>query len=139
MARNACIIATGIAVLALSFGVWIGFAAMSLVLLLQALTLGAGGITVLPVSALAMGLVHEVYPDASFETDAMNFCRQLAQQSAEQMGTAKLAIEMAMDVGLAQARNVERLANSALMLGPDYQSRIENYIKGIGRKADEPQ
>lgn len=48
--------ATGIAVLALSFGVWIGFAAMSLVLLLQALTLGAGGITVLPVSALAMGV-----------------------------------------------------------------------------------
>lgn len=48
--------ATGIAVLALSFGVWTGFVAMSLVLLLQALTLGAGGITVLPVSALAMGL-----------------------------------------------------------------------------------
>lgn len=93
----------------------------------------------LPVSAeraLAMGLVHEVYPDTSFETEAMNFCRHLAQQSAEQMGTAKLAIEMAKDVGLAQARNVERLANSALMLGPDYQSRIENYIKGIGQKAD---
>jgi enoyl-CoA hydratase/carnithine racemase len=89
--------------------------------------------------ALVMGLVHEVYPDASFETDAMNFCRHLAQQSAEQMGTAKLAIEMAMDVGLAQARNVERLANSALMLGPDYQSRIESYIQGIGRKPGDPE
>ena len=48
--------ATGIAILALSFGVWTGFAAVSLVLLLQALVIGAGGITVLPVSALAMGL-----------------------------------------------------------------------------------
>jgi len=38
------------------FGPWITFAAVSLVLLLQALVLGAGGITVLPVNALAMGL-----------------------------------------------------------------------------------
>lgn len=52
--------ATGIAILALTFGVWTAFAAMSLVLLLQALTLGAGGLTVLPVSALAMGLVGSV-------------------------------------------------------------------------------
>lgn len=84
--------------------------------------------------ALAMGLVHEVFPDESFEEDAMSFCRHLAKQSTEQMGTAKLAIEMALDLGLAQARNVERLANSALMLGPDYQSRIEQYIQGIGQK-----
>lgn len=85
--------------------------------------------------ALQIGLVHEVYPDASFDEDAMNFCRHIARQDAEQMGAAKLAIEMAMDVGLAQARNVERLANSALMLSPDYLARIEQYIKGIGQQA----
>ena len=92
----------------------------------------------LPVSAekaLVMGLVHEVFPDESFEDDVMQFCRHLAQQNAEQIGTAKLAIEMAMDVGLAQARNVERLANSTLMLGPDYLALIEGYIQGIGGKA----
>jgi hypothetical protein len=50
------------------------------------------------------------------------------------MGTAKIAIELAHDVGLAQARNVERLANSALMLNPDYLAGIERYIKGIGAK-----
>ena len=84
--------------------------------------------------ALVMGLVHEVFPDETFDADVMRFCRHLAEQHAEQMGTAKIAIELAHDVGLAQARNVERLANSALMLNPDYLAGIERYIKGIGAK-----
>jgi enoyl-CoA hydratase len=41
---------------------------------------------------------------------------------------------MARDVGLAQARNVERLANSALMLNPDYLAGIERHIQTIGGK-----
>ena len=68
------------------------------------------------------------------DADVMRFCRHLAAQHGEQMGTAKIAIELAHDVGLAQARNVERLANSALMLNPDYLAGIERYIKGIGAK-----
>jgi enoyl-CoA hydratase len=64
----------------------------------------------------------------------MRFCRHLAQQHGEQMGAAKIAIELARDVGLAQARNVERMANSALMLNPEYQAGIDRYIQGIGRK-----
>jgi enoyl-CoA hydratase len=84
--------------------------------------------------ALIMGLVHEVFPDETFEEDVMRFCRHLAAQNAEQMGTAKLAIELAHDVGLAQARNVERLANSALMLNPDYIERITRYIQNVGSK-----
>jgi cobalt/nickel transport system permease protein len=47
----------GIALLALIFGVRLAFLAYSLVLLLQALLFGAGGITALPINALAMGLV----------------------------------------------------------------------------------
>jgi enoyl-CoA hydratase len=84
--------------------------------------------------ALIMGLVHEVWPDDSFEDSVMRFCRHLADQHAEQMGTAKIAIELARDVGLAQARNVERLANSALMLNPDYRAGIEKYIQSIGSR-----
>jgi enoyl-CoA hydratase len=83
--------------------------------------------------ALVMGLVHEVFPDESFQQDVLRFCRHLAEQNGEQVGAAKLAIEMAADVGLAQARNVERMANSALMLNPDYLATVERYIKGIGR------
>ncbi|MDR3417299.1 MAG: enoyl-CoA hydratase/isomerase family protein [Nevskia sp.] len=84
--------------------------------------------------AMMMGLVHEVFPDETFEADVMRFCRHLAEQNAEQMAAAKIAIELAHDVGLAQARNVERLANSALMLNPDYQAGLERYIKGVGNK-----
>jgi cobalt/nickel transport system permease protein len=49
--------ATGIALLALLFGVWTAFIALSLVLLIQALLFGGGGVTALPVNALAMGLI----------------------------------------------------------------------------------
>jgi enoyl-CoA hydratase len=87
--------------------------------------------------ALIMGLVHEVYPDDTFESDVANFCQHLAKQNGEQMGTAKIAIELAHDVGLAQARNVERMANSALMLAPSYLEGMEKYVKGIGGKRED--
>jgi enoyl-CoA hydratase/carnithine racemase len=84
--------------------------------------------------ALVMGLVHEVFPDETFHDEVLRFCRHLAAQNGEQMGAAKLAIEMARDVGLAQARNVERMANSALMLNPAYLEGVARYIQGIGGK-----
>ncbi|HET7833684.1 MAG TPA: energy-coupling factor ABC transporter permease [Gallionella sp.] len=49
--------ALGVAILALVFGVRSAFVAYSLVLLLQSLLFGAGGITALAVNALAIGLV----------------------------------------------------------------------------------
>jgi cobalt/nickel transport system permease protein len=49
--------AVGVGMLALMFGPWIAFLAYSLVLLLQALVVGAGGITALPVNALAIGFI----------------------------------------------------------------------------------
>ncbi len=47
--------AVGVGLLALVFGPWTAFMAYSLVLLLQAVVVGAGGITALPVNALAIG------------------------------------------------------------------------------------
>lgn len=84
--------------------------------------------------AYVMGLVHEVFPDENFEEDALEFCRHLAKQNGEQMGTAKIAIELASEVGRDQARQVERMANSALMLNPDYLEGIERYISNVGSK-----
>ncbi|MGY6555267.1 MAG: energy-coupling factor ABC transporter permease [Wenzhouxiangella sp.] len=46
----------GVGLLALAFGIWPAFLAYSLVLVLQSLLLGAGGITALGINALAMGL-----------------------------------------------------------------------------------
>jgi enoyl-CoA hydratase len=94
----------------------------------------------LPVNAekaLNMGLVHDVFPDETFEVDVIHFCRHLAKQNSEQMGTAKLAIEMAYDLDRDQGRNIERMANSTLMLNPDYLAGIEKYINRIGTKREE--
>jgi enoyl-CoA hydratase len=85
--------------------------------------------------ALAMGLVQKVFPDESFDADVMAFCNHLAVQNGEMMGTAKIAIELAADLGADQAAVVERMANSALMLAPSYAADIERHIAGIGRKA----
>jgi enoyl-CoA hydratase len=82
--------------------------------------------------AFTMGLVHQVYPDETFEEDVMRFCRHLTGRNSEHMGAAKIAIEMATDLGAAQARNVERMANSSLMLNPAYLETIAKYISGVG-------
>jgi enoyl-CoA hydratase/carnithine racemase len=84
--------------------------------------------------ALTMGLVHQVFPDESFADEVMDFCRHLARQNGEQMGSAKLAIEMCAEMGPEMGRHVERMANSALMLNPDYVAGMENYLKGVGGK-----
>jgi cobalt/nickel transport system permease protein len=47
--------AAGIGMLAVSFGGWMAFLAISLVLAMQALLFGDGGVTALPINALAMG------------------------------------------------------------------------------------
>ncbi len=59
--------AAGIGLLAVLFGVWTTFLAVSLVLVLQALLFGAGGITALPVNALAMGLAGAAAARLAFE------------------------------------------------------------------------
>jgi enoyl-CoA hydratase/carnithine racemase len=85
--------------------------------------------------ALTMGLVHEVYPDDTLQEEALEFCRHLTKQKPEQMGAAKIAIEMCAELGRDMGRNVERMANSALMLNPDYIKGMEQYLKGVGNKS----
>lgn len=58
--------ALGVALLALLFGLRLAFLAYSGVLLLQALLFGAGGLTALPVNALAMGLAGGATARATF-------------------------------------------------------------------------
>ena len=86
--------------------------------------------------ALRMGLVHDVFPDETFEDEVMAFCQHLAEQNAEQMGAAKLAIELARDVSRDQGRHVERLANSALMLNEEYVAGMKRYLKDFQQTDD---
>jgi enoyl-CoA hydratase len=84
--------------------------------------------------ALIMGLAHDVLPDEGFEEAALDFCRHLTKSSGEQMAAAKIAIEMAAELGPEMGRHVERMANSALMLNPEYLAGIERYISKLGSK-----
>lgn len=84
--------------------------------------------------AFTMGLVHQVFPDETFEDEVMDFCRHLAKQNGEQMGAAKVAIELCAEVGPEMGRHVERMANSGLMLNPEYQEKMAAYVKNIGSK-----
>jgi enoyl-CoA hydratase/carnithine racemase len=77
--------------------------------------------------ALSIGLVQAVYPDADFDACVTQFCEHLARQPPEFLGMAKLAIELAADVESAQARRLERLANSALTLGDEYKTLIREW------------
>lgn len=82
--------------------------------------------------AYSMGLIHQVFPDETFEQEVLEFCRHLARQNAEQMGAAKIAIEMCSEVGRDTARHVERMATSALMLNPGFLQLIDKYISTVG-------
>jgi 1,4-dihydroxy-2-naphthoyl-CoA synthase len=84
--------------------------------------------------AFTMGLVHQVFPDETFEQEVMDFCRHLTKQNGEQMGAAKVAIELIAEVGRDSGRHIERMANSGLMLNPSYLKGMEEYLKGVGGK-----
>jgi enoyl-CoA hydratase len=88
--------------------------------------------------AYTMGLVHQVFPDETFAEEVMDFCRHLAGQNGEQMGAAKIAIEIVNEVGPDIGRHVERMANSALMQNPDYLAKMESYVKNVGSSGKGP-
>jgi enoyl-CoA hydratase len=81
-----------------------------------------------------MGLVHEVFPDEGFQERVLEFCRHLTKNDGEQMGVAKLAIELCNDVGLDQARHVERMANSTLMMSPHFAENMRRHLTTVGGK-----
>lgn len=86
--------------------------------------------------SLIMGLVHDILPDDRFQEAALDFCRHLTKNDPEQMGAAKIAIDLTAELGRESGRQVERMANSALMLNPGYKRRIEEYIAKLGKKSD---
>ena len=86
--------------------------------------------------ALYMGLVHEVFPEETFEEDVMNFARHISKQHGEQMGVAKIAIELSADLGVHQAASVERFANGSLMMMPDYLQIMAGHVSRVGGKKE---
>jgi len=87
------------------------------------------GETVTSDQALTMGIVHAVYEDEEFAARVKAFCAKLARQPYELMGLAKLSIELATDLDRAQARNVERIANSMLFTGEEHKRLLAEFLE----------
>jgi cobalt/nickel transport system permease protein len=94
--------AVGVGLLALVFGPWIAFMAYSLVLLLQAVVVGAGGITALPVNALAMGFVG-AWVTVGLHAALRRFGEAVAVVVAVWAGVMVAALILALVLGLQPA------------------------------------
>ena len=67
-------------------------------------------------AALMAGLVQAVWPDDKFEEEVWAFCQALADKPGDTMGISKLAIDLCYDLDRRGGRDVERIANTPLML-----------------------
>lgn len=84
-------------------------------------------------TALRIGLVQEVYPDAEFEAGVRGFAAHLASMPPEYLGLAKLTIELCADLGRGAARDTERIANTLLVASQDHQRALAAF-RARGRK-----
>jgi enoyl-CoA hydratase len=85
--------------------------------------------------ALAIGLVHDVYPDETFDAEVMAFCEHLAALPPEMVAMAKLTIGLAADVTAERARKIERLGQSVLQVGEEAEQLMEAMRARLNRKA----
>lgn len=66
--------------------------------------------------ARAMGLVHEVFPDDGFREAVHERVKEIIGMPAEALGAAKLTLGLVAEVDRGTARDIERLANTQLLL-----------------------
>jgi enoyl-CoA hydratase len=89
--------------------------------------LAMAGQTVDAQTALAMGFVHQVFPEHGFQDAVAAFARHLAGISREALGLAKLAVAAAACSDRTAARDFDRVANSILLDGPDFQKKMGTF------------
>ena len=79
--------------------------------------------------ALMIGLVHEVFPVEGFHERVHDVMREIASLPPEAVAASKLAIQMVTEVGRATARDVERLANTHLVFGPEFAEANRAFLE----------
>jgi enoyl-CoA hydratase/carnithine racemase len=77
--------------------------------------------------ALAIGLVHAVYPKEEFDERVRAFARKLASMPREALGVAKVAIDVADTVDRATARVFDRFAQTLLFTSDDFKDRVNAF------------
>ncbi len=74
--------------------------------------------------ALAIGLVHAVYPAAEFQQKVQGSATHLAGLPREPLGLAKMAIDIAADVDCRTARDFDRLSQTLLFHSKEWQDSL---------------
>jgi enoyl-CoA hydratase len=84
--------------------------------------------------AEAIGLVHEVYPDAEFHDRVHEFAAKLVRLPRQAVGMAKLAVELCANTDPASARQVEQVANAVLAFGDEHKQRVSAFTERSRRR-----
>lgn len=77
--------------------------------------------------ALAIGLVHAVHPAEVFAERVDAFARELAALPREALGLSKLTIDAVAATDRGTARDIERIAQTSLIFGHEFQARREAF------------
>ena len=79
--------------------------------------------------ALALGMVSEVFPDATFTDDAMAYCQSLAQRAPIALRYMKENINRANAVSLEAALDAEAVAMSRTMSTADHREAAAAFVE----------
>lgn len=77
--------------------------------------------------ALAIGLVHAVYPADTFQEQVQAFARKLAGLPREAVGLTKHAIDVAETVDRRTAREFDRMAQTLLFMSDDFKDKVSAF------------
>jgi enoyl-CoA hydratase/carnithine racemase len=77
--------------------------------------------------ALAIGLLHAVYPVNEFAERVQAFARKLAGMPREALGVAKVAIDTADTVDRATARVFDRFSQTLLFTSDEFKDRVNSF------------
>jgi len=75
--------------------------------------------------ARMIGLVHEVLPDDGFHEAVHERVKEIIDLPAEALGAAKLAVDLVAHTDKATGRDIERLANTQLLLERNVRDKAE--------------
>jgi len=85
--------------------------------------------------AKQIGLVHDVFPAETFNEQVMTFARRLVATPREAMGLAKIIIDAADSVDRRTAREIDRIAQTTLIMSEDHKSRVSTFLAGRAQSA----
>jgi enoyl-CoA hydratase/carnithine racemase len=77
--------------------------------------------------ALIVGYLHAVYPATELQAKVAAFVADLLSQPSEALGLAKIVIDAAATADRTTARDVDRIANTALIASAEHRAKIEAF------------